>query len=134
MAQDLPNVGAGCKPSAGSSHIVRYPFVRDKYEEWAEDGSALRETWSPGVVFEWISPEDTAPFADAEGQMILSVVDVFKPGKFPTRVFYTRQFIDPDGKIFGNTRLHICTLEKFRRIASRYFHPYSLNGHAPRRF
>jgi hypothetical protein len=59
--------------------------------------------------------------------MILTVVETFKPGRFPTRVFYTRQFIDPDGKTFGKSRLHIVTLEKFRRISAKYRLPYDVD-------
>jgi hypothetical protein len=30
-----------------------------------------------------------------------TVQGVFKPGRYPTRVFFTRAFTDPDGKTLG---------------------------------
>lgn len=58
--------------------------------------------------------------------MRLTVVSVHRPGRFPTRVFFTRQFVTPDGKAFGKSKLHIVTVEKFRRLSSRYQIDYTM--------
>lgn len=123
-------LGGGClvtaAPNSGDLFSVRYPFVREVITRFDEEGYNEAETWNPGVRWEDAGPEDRGALADGEGWMRLLVVDVFKPGRFPTRVFYTRSFVDPDGREFGKGRLLIATLEKFRRIASTYRHPYGI--------
>ena len=54
------------------------------------------------------------------------VVAAFKPGRFPTRIFFTRSFTDPDGKTFGKGALRISTLDKFRRLTRGYLIPYGV--------
>jgi hypothetical protein len=118
-------------PSAGQLYTVSYPFVKDTYAGFDEEGGFEASTWRPGIRFEWISPEDTAPVADGQGLMQLIVVDTFKPGRFPTRVFYTRSWTDPDGNTFGKGCLHITTLGRFRRISRGYQHPYGIGAPLP---
>lgn len=110
---------------------VPYPFVRSTYQEIDEDEGGVtfneRPTWKPGTRFEDVGHGDVECYADAIGRMVLTVVDVHKPGRFPTRVFYTRQWIDPDGKRFGKTgKLHIATVDAFRRRAGGYWHEFTM--------
>lgn len=59
--------------------------------------------------------------------MALDVVATFKPGRFPERVFYTRRWVDPDGREFGKTgRLLIATAGQFRRLLKGYRHPFAV--------
>lgn len=113
---------------AGTEFRVRYPFIRDTYTEYEQDGPCEMRTWRPGVRMEQIYiPPDSADVeaqADGEGEMILAVISVHKPGRFPTRVFYTRRWRDPAGREFGKARCMFCTLEKFRRLTRSYQHPY----------
>jgi hypothetical protein len=113
-------------PNKGDVTTISYPFVRDTFSEY--DGADYVETptWKPGIRFEDIGPEDVGALADALGAATFTVVDVFKPGSFPTRVFFTRQFTNPDGKVFGKGGLHIVTLEKFRRLTRGYQHPFGI--------
>lgn len=117
-------------PKAGEEFRVRFPFIRDEYAAFDEEGPVNVKTWRPGVGFEAVGPygEESEAYANGEGWMILSVVGVYKPGRFPTRVFYTRKFISPSGDEFGKGKLQICTLEKFRRISASYQYPYVLDG------
>ena len=62
------------------------------------------------------------------GSMVLTVVDVFKPGRYPARVFYTRQWIDPDGKVFGKSALRMTTVSAFLRRTRGYMHDFYLDG------
>lgn len=117
----------------GDVFTITYPFVRGEY---VEGGFATAETpsvpsWLPGVEWRDITAEDSAPFADAEGKCLFTVVGTFKPGHYPERVFYTRKFVDPDGKEFGKTALRIATLDKFRRLAIGYRDDYGLGDEAP---
>lgn len=104
--------------TAGQEITNPYPFVQDNYIAYDEEGGYAKRTWNPGVSIEIVSDYgDTDVLAHGEGQQILTVVDVHKPGKYPTRVFYTRTWVDPDGRKFGKSKLHIATVEKFRRLS-----------------
>lgn len=120
-------------PSAGDVYRVGFPFVRCEHHTWDEEGEHTVPSWRPGVEFRNSGPygEDVEAIAHGEGEMTLTVVGVFKPGRFPTRVFYTRQFTSPDGNSFGKSRLLIATVEKFRRISARYAHLYEVEDVEP---
>ncbi len=103
---------------------IKFPFLREWYDFYDEDGPCKGKTWNPGVRRELVDPGDAVTIADGEGEMVLEVVGVFKPGRFPTRVFYTRHFIDPDGNKFGKSKCHIATLGSFHKRAKGYAVPY----------
>lgn len=109
-------------PDAGAVIRVRYPFVRCKATICGEDGPEEINSWKPGVNIESAGPygEDADIVANGEGEMILTVIDVHKPGRFPTRVFFTRQFVGPDGHTFGKKGLRMTTVEAFKRRAAGY--------------
>lgn len=117
---------------AGDIFMVTYPFVRCTYEEHDHDEYGMSVTtvqsWKPGVEFLPLAPygEDTEAVCDAEGRMVLTVVDVHKPGRFPARVFYTRSWVDPEGNTFGKGALRITTVPAFRRRSSAYMHEYRI--------
>jgi hypothetical protein len=122
-------------PRAGDKFTIAYPFVRgtflDVFGTFDEGEPVDKATWRPGIEFRQFCTEDTEAFCDAEGRAQFSVVAVFKPGHYPARVFFTRKFIDPDGKEFGKHKLHIATLDKFRRLVSGYQHPYGIGDGPP---
>lgn len=104
-------------PNSGDVFEVEYPFVRVTYEAFDEEGTQTLLTWKPGCQYEYIGPEgETEAVYDGMGKQVLTVVDTFKPGHYPMRVFYTRKWIAPDGREFGRSNLRICTLEKFNRL------------------
>jgi hypothetical protein len=115
---------------AGDVFRVKYPFVRCEVDVADADpegqGFATIRSWKPGVEFVALGPygEDAEAICHAEGEMVLTVVDVFKPGRFPARVFFTRQWVSPEGKTFGKCGLHITTAPAFKRRAARYMHEY----------
>jgi hypothetical protein len=118
-------------PSAGDTFTIVYPFVRDTYSSFDEEGGCEVETWKPGIKYVQVSEDHAAPVADAVGSATFTVVDTFKPGKFPRRVFFTRQFVNPDGHQFGKPKLHIVTLDKFRRLTRGYQHPFGIGEPLP---
>lgn len=138
--------GPGCQPSAsaanassqsgipiaGEIYRVRYPFVRCDVTLCGEDGPYETKSWRPGVNIELCGPwgEDTDIVANGEGEMILTVVDVHKPGRFPTRVFYTRQFVSPDGHTFGKRGLRMTTVDAFKRRAAGFKLAYDVEDMA----
>ncbi len=102
----------------GVTYSVWFPFVRDEYEppqNWSADGTRRLETWRPGWRYVPRSPEDTEPEWDGDGEERRLLVAICKPGRYPARAFYVRQWSDPDGKIFGKTALRMTTLTAFRK-------------------
>lgn len=108
----------------GDVFRVRYPFCRASSEILGEEGVVTVQGWKPGTYaegedpFSWVS----TALADGVGLMILTVVSTHKPGKYPARVFYTRRWIDPDGREFGCSGLRVLVESKFRRFAAGYQH------------
>ena len=105
--------------AAGTVFEVAYPFVREAYSEFDGEEYSERPTWRPGCRYEEYQSGyqelDTKAVADGMGKQILTVVDIHKPGKYPTRVFYTSTWISPDGKAFGKGKLKITTVSAFKR-------------------
>lgn len=106
---------------------VIFPFYKkDKYIYDGEGGSYKVNTWNPGTLHTYDMNENDIFFAEGEGRMILTIIDIHKPGRFPTRIFYTRQWIDPDGKVFGKTNLNIKTEQGFKNICNGYRYEYEV--------
>lgn len=102
----------------GKTYEVTCPFVRTMFEGIDEDGPFEAQTWKPGVEFVGFGPEGspTRAVADGEGKVLYTVVGVYSPPRpYHPRVFYVREFIDPDGKRFGNKQLRIKGIQSFRR-------------------
>jgi len=100
---------------AGARFTVPYPYVR-------EDDAGPR--WRPGTRVEAEAPDDSV--ADAVGAQELEVVSLHQPGKYQHRVFFKRQWVDPDGNRFGKAGLKVASIRKFRALVAGYAHPYSV--------
>lgn len=111
----------------GSEHSVAYPMVMEPVELLGDEGPYQANSWRPGVRYVIQSPYgDSSAFADGVGRMILRVVSIHKPGKYPERVFYTRNWTDPDGKQFGKTKLRVTTKQAFRQMANGFRYEYEI--------
>lgn len=121
-------MGGGTKKSteffAGQEISTDYPFLRTTYSDFSDGEVVELKTWRPGVNFESDGFDGTDTCADANGKVVYTVVELFKPGRFPERVFFTRNWIDPDGKQFGKSKLHITTKQNFRNLTKGYRHDY----------
>ena len=112
--------------------VAGYPFVRYVASLVGDDGCYQTEGWRPGCTREEDdigepAYQSWAYVADGIGSMVLDVVAIFKPGRFPERVFYTRRWIDPDGREFGQTgKLRIATTGQFRRLLKGYRHQFEV--------
>ncbi len=112
--------------TAGAMFAVPYPFVRDVFESWDADGPVRTVTWKPGVRNVLVPPDDCEAVADGVGAQILTVVSVHKPGRYPARVFYERQWSSPAETMFGKRKCLIKTQQAFRRVIAGYWHEYRL--------
>jgi hypothetical protein len=104
----------------GEEFIVKYPFFRKEVQIFDGEGPIEIMSWVPGTEYEMVSESHSMRMYDGVGEMIITVVGQFKPGSFPTRVFYTRFFKTPDGKFFGKAGLRITTLGTFRRLVGGF--------------
>jgi len=107
----------------GQTFEVECPFVVSVYEDVDEGGYYRRPTWKPGVLFEMADPygDSANAIAHGMGAVKYTVVSVHQlPKPYPTRVFFTRKWVRPDGVEFGKSRLHVMTLPQFRRRLRGY--------------
>ncbi len=112
------------------SHVVPYPFIRCVADGGEGDGEDYRRieflSWRPGIQYRCIGyyGDDSEGYANAMGKMHLTLVSTHKPGRYPERAFYTREWESPDGHLFGKPGLHIATSEKFLRLCKGYQHDF----------
>lgn len=117
---------------SGKEYRAKYPFIRTTYEKMPDDieGTGLpvdSPTWRPGVeacgdqYSEWSD-------ADGNGEVVYTVIATFKPGSYPARVFYLRNWVDPEGKRFGKNNLRITTVQNFRQLIKGYRYDYDLTS------
>jgi hypothetical protein len=111
-----------------------YPFSRSTYDQMDggdEDNPptfTAVPSWKVGPSSESDGMDGCYSMADALGKCVLTVVSIHKPGKYPTRVFFTRTWITPDGKAFGKTKCRVTTVPTFLAMATGYMHDYELRG------
>ena len=115
----------------GAIFVTTAPFVRYETEIPDVDGMCRIKGWRPGAFGEAVplGPDDVTNGADAEGQVEYRVVSVHSPPGFPTRVFFTRAFITPDGVRLNGVRsrkLRVATVHAFRRRIKGWPVPYTI--------
>lgn len=104
----------------GTIFKVKYPFTLAHGFKIEEDGPVDFPSWKPGTEEIPVQPDTSETVYHGVGSMVLTVVATFKPPKWPTRIFYTRQWIDPQGRTFGKNNLRITTLGNFNRMKQGY--------------
>lgn len=117
------NGGAPAQETAQETPIVferPHPFTRCIISVWCGDENSNarvdEERWRPGAWGQYCySPEDVGPAAHAMGVCRFEVQGEYKPGRYPTRVFFTQVFIDPNGKEMRRSGLRIKTKYAFAR-------------------
>lgn len=107
---------------------VDYPFSRTEYTPPpGEDGNFNTIlSWRPGIWYLPNGHDDADVLADGMGKMILSVVSIHKPGKWPARVFYVREWKTPDGKVFGKQRCKVMAQSAFKGLLRGYRHDFKM--------
>ena len=111
----------------GKTYEVVCPFIVSTHSDF--DGSES-EMWIPSARWENTAcNQDVEAIADGKGLMLLTVVSRHKPSpKYAERVFFIRQWRDPDGKVFGQTSLKCLTNEAFIRRCRGWFYEWRLVG------
>ena len=111
---------------------VVYPFAWEEASvpDVVDGGREKIMSWRPGVriEIEMIAPDDAIEhaLADGLGKQLLEVIGTYKPGRYPERTFYVRQWQDPDGKVFGKRKLRFMTTVAFRNLVKGYRHEYEV--------
>jgi hypothetical protein len=105
----------------GESVEVPHPFIREEYSASDGDGKYSNYIgWRPGVKSEFLRSGSEDRRADGIGAQILTLVGRYRPGEFPERVFYTRKWRDPEGRVFGKNKLHTKTVGNFNTLVRGY--------------
>jgi hypothetical protein len=98
---------------AGDTFFVPWPF--SYYYDDEENTIFL----SPGFTARGVS-DGTEEVYHVEGRSILTVIGVFKPPGYQTRIFYTRHYQPPaetgSNQLSGTNELRIKTLSFFKRM------------------
>lgn len=108
----------------GKEYRVRYPFCRTEKTVCDEDGCTTIKCWRPGAEPYDDEYGNQQWDADGAGEMLLTLVDIHKPGKYPTRAFFVRQWRNPDGKVFGKNGLRILSVAAFKELLRGYKYHY----------
>lgn len=105
---------------------VPYPFILDTAPDF--EGGTMMDvpTWRPGTRGVVKLPDDVGSVADGMGFIVLIEISRHKPGRYPERVFYVRQWIDPDGRRFGKPGLRMTTAHAFARLCKGYRHEFEM--------
>ena len=121
------------RPVEGQCVEVPYPFVLEEIETFDADGPCKAMSWRPGVRFHsrtvrtWGDAHDVVDsLADGIGKQIITVISTHKPGRYPLRVFYTRQWQAPNGKVFGKSACRVSSITAFRSLVRGYRHDFNL--------
>lgn len=108
---------------------VAYPFIEqanDAGNSFKDDAKTCK--WRPGTRNEQSAPDDYDTVADGIGTMILTIVSTHTPPGWPTRVFYTRLWRDPDGKEYGKKELRCHSAAWFTQLCKGYRHAFRHDG------
>lgn len=85
------------------------------------------ERWRPGA---WdtkpIAPDDAIAACNGLGTVKFSVVSVHTPPGYPTRVFFKREFTQPDGEKYAASKLINCIARKFAKDITTFPFPFEV--------
>lgn len=110
----------------GDIFRIKYPFCVDEVQLYDEAGYYKTKTWVPGTRHEVTHGGAEYCEADGIGFMIIEVVSTHKPGQYPERIFFTRKFEDPDGKVFGKKGLRILSVQAFHVLIDGFRYEYEI--------
>lgn len=103
---------------------IAYPFVKEIFSGFGEDGPFETKTWRPGTRAEPVYPDDAEMVADGMGLQIITVIGEYSPPRFPKRIFFTVKWRDPRGREFGKNKLRITTAGAFKTRCRGFRHRF----------
>lgn len=106
-------------------------FERDHPFTWVVEhrGDLDRENerWRPGAwETKYIYPDSAVAIANGVGRVKFTVVSSHRPPGYPTRVFFTRQFFQPDGEAYASSKLRNCIASKFAKDIEKFPFEYEV--------
>ena len=122
---------------------IDFPFVRCLAQNHTDSRGKTDDcrflSWRPGVFLEvtydtgwgdYPEPNEGA-VANGMGKMLLAEIDRHAlPKPYQARVFYTRQWQDPDGRVFGKKQIRIITAGGFTHLCDGWRHEFALDPKA----
>ncbi len=128
-------------PTAETAIAVDFPFVRTVGQRYCDDRSTGPDdrflSWRPGI--DWqpsgspyaYGDEEHGAVANGMGKILLTEIDRHElPKPYQARVFYTRQWQDPDGRVYGKKQLRIITAGGFTSLCNGWRHEFALDPDA----
>lgn len=94
---------------------VPFPFQASGSDEFTQYG----DHWRPGCSKQerdWEAGVPSRYYVDGWGEMVLVIVSEHTPPGRMKRVFYTRKWVDPDGKEFGKDTLYVKSVGEFTKL------------------
>lgn len=102
---------------------IRVPFPFSKIVASMQSGKTYYR-WKAGCRWEEIETRyasEREAVADGTGEMVLREIGRYTPPGYRERVFYTRKFIDPTGKVWGDKpKLRVMGASGFTRLCKGY--------------
>jgi hypothetical protein len=109
----------------GTTYRIPYPFCRSEYAEQDRDSFCISLSWCPGCVH--ASYDFETSIAHGQGLRILTCLRIVQlPSPDRPKVLYRQTWQDPDGKVFGNRMVRMCSLPKFAGLLNGYRFPYTI--------
>ena len=106
------------------SEPIRVPFPWHKTMVYATGGLTYYG-WKPGIRWE-DGFQDRDAVADGMGAMLIVEIGRYTPPGYRQRVFYTRQFVLPNGTLVGRPKLRVMGAAGFTRLCKGYRYPFEI--------
>lgn len=101
---------------------VTHPFC--KYP--LSDGT---HAWTIGCEVEEDRTGRDTWYCHGEGKKVMTEISRHTPPGYGEKVFFSVQYIDPDGNEIGQKRLHMLGVKAFERRASGFIHDYEVESY-----
>lgn len=108
----------------------KYPFTRVMASTYNGKTNTIKcfPSWRPGLWQRDDRPYgDISYWADEMGEQVLTIVSTHKPGGFPERIFFTRKWKSPNGKMFGKNRCCVLAISAFKGLLHGYRHEFEIS-------
>lgn len=109
----------------GAQFVRTHPFTLDttgaykwRPGAWEKEPRAAQGYWE----------RDDIAACHGLGFVYFTVISVHKPGRYPTRVFYSRHHVTPDNEVLPESGCLCVTMEKFNRLRKDFQVPYVVVG------